>query len=183
MKIMHSPLQKQTGFTLLESMLTLFVLTIGILGVAGLQMRGMDSGRLASQRMIVVVKTQEIIERMRANVGYGTPIFFKADKIPRNNLMFYNGAVATNGNCNDGTTVCNPAALAADDINEWRTSLAAALPTLTGTAIAVTPAASQNSPYTVTVTVTWTEKNSPQLTTVANPNAYNVSSYTTTLQI
>lgn len=183
MKIMHSQHHKQTGFTLLESMLTLFVLTIGILGVAGLQMRGMDSGRLASQRMIVVVKTQEIIERMRANVGYGTPIFFKAGAIPRNNLMFYNGAVATNGNCNDGTTVCNPAALAADDIDEWRSSLAAALPALAGSTITVTPAASQDAPYTVTVTVTWADKNTPQLTTAANPNAYNVSSYTTTLQI
>lgn len=183
MKIMYSQQQYQSGFSLLESMLTLFVLTIGILGVAGLQLRGMDSGRLASQRMMVVVKTQEIVERMRANVGYGSDIFAKADAMPRNNLLAYNGAVGVDNNCNDGTTVCTPAEMAADDINEWRTDLAAVLPTLIATAINVTAGANQNTPYTVTITVTWADKNTPQLSTTADPNAYTNSSYTTTLQI
>lgn len=178
--------QSQSGFTMLEALLTLFILTIGILGVAGLQMRSMNSGGMASQRMIVVLKTQEILERMRANVGYGSSEFYKGDSsVPRNNLLAYDGAVGSGADvCNDGTTVCTPAQQAAFDIFMWQTDLAAALPDLdTGsgstvsTAISVTAAASQNMPYTVTVTVSWADRNTSQQAGQDN------LSYATSLQI
>jgi len=173
----------QSGFTLLEAMLTLFILTIGILGVAGLQVRSMDSGRIASQRMMVVIKGQEIIERMRANVGYGDSDYYKGNSTtPRNNLLFYAGAVGNNQNCNDGTTVCAPNEQAAHDIYMWAADLAVAVPTVTATNIAVTAAADQDLPYTVTITINWTDKNTAQLTDGA-ANTYNNLSYTASLQI
>ena len=61
--------KQHQGFTLIEAMLALFILTIGILGVAGMQMEGMRSSNMALQRTIVAMKTQEMIERMRANSG------------------------------------------------------------------------------------------------------------------
>ena len=66
-KIMKPTMKFEQGFTLIESLMALFVLTIGILGVAGLQMQGMRFSNMALQLTIVVMKTQEIIERMRAN--------------------------------------------------------------------------------------------------------------------
>ncbi|HEX5637751.1 MAG TPA: type IV pilus modification protein PilV, partial [Gammaproteobacteria bacterium] len=69
-----TPVRKQhiQGFALIEAMLALFVLTIGVLGVAGLQIRAMQSGSVAMQRTFVSMKTQELIERMLANPGLVT---------------------------------------------------------------------------------------------------------------
>ena len=165
----HLTLEKQRGFTLLEALLTLFVLTIGILGVAGLQMRAMSSGGMAMQRTVVLMKTQELLERMRANKA---------------NLISYAGAGAgTNGGCSDGgggaAVACAGAAMAAHDLFQWRSDLvgllsAAAVGT---TPITVTPGASAASPSTIQITVNWTAKTNQQGV------ATQAQSYSVTTQI
>jgi type IV pilus assembly protein PilV len=130
-------IKNQHGFTMLEALLTLFVLTIGVLGVAGLQMRAMSAGGTAMQRTMVLMKSQELLERMRANTSV---------------LASYNGAGAgVNGNCNDGVTVCTAATQASHDLFMWRQDLLAMLPSVTGTPIVV-------AGTTVTITVNWTDK-------------------------
>jgi len=155
------PVKKQQGFTMLEALLTLFVLTIGVLGVAGLQMRAMSSGGMAMQRTVVLMKTQELLERMRANKA---------------NLISYAGAGAgTNGGCSDGggggAVACAGAAMASHDLFQWRSDLAALL---SASALGATPITvnlgalipnttpSKRSPSTIQITVNWTSKTNNQ---------------------
>ncbi|MDH5473110.1 MAG: type IV pilus modification protein PilV [Gammaproteobacteria bacterium] len=135
MKQIMKSYKNQSGFTLLESILTLFILTIGILGVAGLQMQGMRSANLAMQRMAVTVKTGDLLDRMRANAA---------------NIVDYAAAAGANNGCNSGTN-CTAAEMAAHDLLMWRTDLTNSLPGAPILTVNVVDPV-------VTITVTWTDR-------------------------
>ena len=55
------------GFTLLEVLIALLVLSIGLLGLAALQTTGLRSNQMASMRTLATQFTYDITDRMRAN--------------------------------------------------------------------------------------------------------------------
>ena len=58
---------KQQGFTLLEVLIALLVLSIGLLGLAALQTTGLRSNEMASMRTTSTHLAYDITDRMRAN--------------------------------------------------------------------------------------------------------------------
>jgi type IV pilus assembly protein PilV len=58
---------KQTGFTLVETLVALVVLSVGLLGVAGLQIFGLRGNMSAASRTQATYFADDIIDRMRAN--------------------------------------------------------------------------------------------------------------------
>lgn len=102
MKALTKNQKNQTGFSLLEALLALFVLTIGLLGVAAMNGQSMRTGYVAAQRMLAISKGEELIERMRAN-----PVGIDAY-----------GGVAQSFSCTS-TATCTPAEMAADDLFVW----------------------------------------------------------------
>jgi type IV pilus assembly protein PilV len=58
---------KQCGFTLLEVLIALLVLSIGLLGLAALQTVGLRSNQMANMRTQAIQVTYDISDRMRAN--------------------------------------------------------------------------------------------------------------------
>jgi type IV pilus assembly protein PilV len=57
----------QQGFTLLEVLIALLVLSIGLLGLAALQTTGLRSNEMASMRTTSTMLAYDITDRMRAN--------------------------------------------------------------------------------------------------------------------
>jgi type IV pilus assembly protein PilV len=57
----------EKGFTLIEALVALLVLSIGLLGVAGLQMVGLRGNLSAASRTQANYLADDIIDRMRAN--------------------------------------------------------------------------------------------------------------------
>jgi type IV pilus assembly protein PilV len=55
------------GFGLIEVLIAVLVLSIGLLGLARLQMTGLRSAHSATQRMDAINLSYDIIDRMRAN--------------------------------------------------------------------------------------------------------------------
>lgn len=55
------------GFSLIEVLVSLFVVSIGLLGIAGMELFSAQSGNEAVQRASAVWLSQEIMEKMRAN--------------------------------------------------------------------------------------------------------------------
>lgn len=102
---------KQQGFSLLESLMALFVLTIGLLGVAGMNAQSMRTGYVAAQRMVAISKGEELIERIRAN-----PAGIDSYDDP-----------AVSYSCTS-TAVCIPAEMAADDLFIWEDEVDKAFP-------------------------------------------------------
>lgn len=126
---------RQCGFTLLETMVALVVLSIGLLGVAKLvtgAVHANDSGYMRGQATQLAY---EILDQMRAN----RPGAIAND---------YTGAGAL-ANCS--TAACTPAQLAGLDMYNWKQRLAQTLPGGTGNIVA----AAGVGGTIATITVSW----------------------------
>ncbi len=59
--------RKQRGFTLVEVLIAMVVLSIGLLGLAGLQATGLRTEQSAFQRSQATILAYDILDAMRAN--------------------------------------------------------------------------------------------------------------------
>jgi len=62
------PNPHQRGFTLLEVLITVVILSIGILGLAGLQFNTLRSNQNAAQSTIAVLQLIDAADRLRGNI-------------------------------------------------------------------------------------------------------------------
>jgi type IV pilus assembly protein PilV len=119
MSLSHSqgfPSSASAGFTLLEVLVTVLVLSIGLLGLAGLQTAGLRSGQSAAQRSAATQLAVDIIDRVRAN-----PL--AKDQYAAN--------AAGSDDCLG--IACTPEQMAGYDLAQWTAALAAQLPSGEGT--------------------------------------------------
>lgn len=102
----------QQGFTLIEVMVALVVLSIGLLGMAAMQISSLQANREAYIRTQAVIATYEIIDRIRANpeqlASYATG---KGD-LP--------GAAV---NCEGASVTCSAAQMVGYDLGQWKCGL------------------------------------------------------------
>lgn len=103
------------GFTLLEVLVAVVVLSIGLLGLASLQVNGLQFNHSAYLRTQATLLAEELADRMRAN----RPGFIA------NN--YDNPVAALNAPCR-AAAGCTVAQMAQNDIAEWQQALAALLP-------------------------------------------------------
>lgn len=104
-RALHPRIFANAGFSLLEVLVTLVIVAIGLLGVAGLQVAAVKLADVSLIRTQGIQLTSEITEKIRANYS----------AISRDQLSSYTVAYGT---APTGTT------LAAQDIAAWKTSLA-----------------------------------------------------------
>jgi type IV pilus assembly protein PilV len=97
----------QRGMTLVEALVALVVLSIGLLGVAALQVTSLRNSHAAHTRAQATALAYDIADRMRAN-----------------------RAAAQSGNYDIalGATLATPATLAEIDLSTWKDALTATLP-------------------------------------------------------
>ncbi|MDT8427356.1 MAG: type IV pilus modification protein PilV [Pseudomonadales bacterium] len=114
----HS-LPGQTGTTLIEVLVSLLILSVGLLGMAGLQTVSLRNTQAAYQRTQATLSAQDMMERMRAN-PQGV-----------NSGAYNNAGSAISAACMSATG-CSAGALALHDVAEWQAALLAALPAGTG---------------------------------------------------
>ena len=62
------PIARQRGVSLLEVLIAVLVLSVGLLGIAGLQTANLRNSQSAQQRTIAVVLATSMAERIRSNV-------------------------------------------------------------------------------------------------------------------
>lgn len=145
---MRMKLSNTKGFTLIETLVALVVLSVGLMGIAALYAQSMGAGRTAHYRTQAVTLAGDLADRIRGNRLAGNA---------------YAGLPGDN-NCDaDGAAIpgdCAPAQLAAHDLLRWQADLAQQLPNGVG-AVAFNAV---TVPPTYTITVTWTEVNVGNLT-------------------
>ena len=103
------------GFTLLEVLVAVVVLSVGLLGLASLQVNGLRFNHSAYMRTQATLLAEELADRMRAN----RPGFIA------NN--YDNPAGALVAACRTPVG-CTALQMAQNDVAEWQQSLAALLP-------------------------------------------------------
>lgn len=110
---------KQSGFNLIEVMIALVVVSIGLLGMAILQMTSLQQNQSAYHRSQATLLAYDITDRMRANMDeVDAGSYFAASGTPTSDCINYTGAAAG----------CTPAEMAANDLDEWQASIATELP-------------------------------------------------------
>lgn len=160
------------GFTLVEALISVLIMSIGLLGVAAMQTRSLGSSHTASQRSQAILAAADIADRMRANrIASSTTA----------GANYSNTAAADNG-CRvvhyghvHAAAACTTTQLAADDLFDWRAQIAAVLPAGTGVVcIDSTPAdgtaaapACDGAGRAFAVKIFWTEKSDNNTTPVA----------------
>jgi type IV pilus assembly protein PilV len=123
-------MQQEKGFSLIEVLVTMVIISFGLLGIAGVIVNSMKNNQSSYARTQASVLANDIIDRMRANRT-------TAETAP----FAYNLALGADP---------AGAGVVLNDLTQWRTALAAAMPSGTGS---VTMAnASQ-----VTVVVQWND--------------------------
>jgi len=101
----------QAGFSLIEILVTILILAIGLLGLAGLQTKMLTTEFEAFQRSQALVLAQDMVNRINAN------------RIAARNLAYSTGSpVYGNGNTL-GDSGCTQTDMAARDLCLWSQSL------------------------------------------------------------
>ncbi len=118
--------KRMSGFTLIEVLVAMIVLSIGLLGLAGLQLTSLKAADSAYFRSQAMVLADDVLDRMRSN---------RAAALAED----YDVAI---GSSPSGTTVADK------DLIEWRTMLGGTLTSGTG-------AVDVNSDGVATVTIQW----------------------------
>lgn len=130
------------GFTLLEVLVAVLVLSLGLLGLAALQSTGLRQNHSAYLRSQATQLAYDIIDRMRSN---------KAEaEIGRYDLALADPPPSSPPDCINNP--CSTAELADFELNNWIQRLSAALPLGDGQVARATGV--------VTVTVAWDDSRS-----------------------
>jgi type IV pilus assembly protein PilV len=137
---------RHRGFTLVEVLVALVVLSVGMLGIAGLYLEGLRAGRTALYRTNAINLAADMADRIRANPAAG--------------VAYAGTGPGADGGCVNGPVDCTAAALAADDWSDWSGQLATQLPE--GATGEVTVDAAAPAPR-YTITVAWPEPGEEQL--------------------
>jgi len=113
---------RQSGFTLLEVLITLIVLSVGLLGLAGLQTMSLRNNHDAYLRSQVISQIYDIVDRMRANSGRVD------DSYKMTNATYtFNAIGPKTENC-DKKVGCTTSEMAAHDLFNWDQSIRNSLP-------------------------------------------------------
>jgi type IV pilus assembly protein PilV len=136
----------QTGAGLIEALISVFVVSIGFIGLAGLQLTGLAASNNSLFRSKAVYLSYQMADRVRANLpGVAAGAYDNLTGVPTDP-----GCIATD---------CTPAQVALNDYAEWSAEVAAVLPAGTGTiCLSSTPDACDGTGDLYAITLTWTEK-------------------------
>lgn len=109
-------LRKSKGFSLVEVLIALVIMSVGMLGIAGLYVHSMQAGRTSMLRHHAVTLAGDIADRIRANPTAGAA---------------YEAAPGANTTCVAPQNAnCNAAQMAAQDILLWRAQALDFLPAM-----------------------------------------------------
>lgn len=100
------------GFSLIEVLVALVVMAVGMLGIAGLYVEGLQAGRSAAYRSVAITLAADMADRIRANPAGSYP---------------GSGPGAGMG-CVNGGRDCSADELAADDWHHWLGDLQQRMP-------------------------------------------------------
>lgn len=139
----HPIASRNAGFSLIEVLISLVILSVGLLGIAAMvsvSMKGKNGSYLRTQALAL---SSAILDRMRAN---------RATAITN----AYDGSTAPTSptSCNGTAVTCSTAQIAAMDLYEWHQEMLTLLGSDATYSITTTPVAQYNQ---VQVIIAWND--------------------------
>jgi len=114
--------RNNSGYSLLEVMVAVVILSIGLTGLGLLQVANVQNTFNSNNRAMAATSARDMADRIRANL------------IAYENGLFSNATTGTNNGCStgDGATICDFTAMAQDDLAQWQLQLGNLLPSGAG---------------------------------------------------
>jgi type IV pilus assembly protein PilV len=141
----------RNGFTLIEMLIALVVLSIGLIGAAKLFIVTLQGNASAESRMVAINLAGDLGDRIRANRLAGAA---------------YAGAGADNGCAGAavGAVTCSAAQLAANDLFQWNAQITNTWPGgVANGAVVYTAPVTPTLPATYRITINWQEQGTGQM--------------------
>ena len=160
-------LKAQRGFSMIEVLVTMLIISLALLGTAGLQaysMRLNQSGQLRTQAVFLAADLAERMEANKAGVVAGSY------NLPSSNIANVLSTVCLS------PARCTLAALAAYDLSQWQNAISTALPQSSWQVVNA-----GGNPSTVTIVISWVDRRAD--TTYGAAGTGETFSYTATRTI
>jgi type IV pilus assembly protein PilV len=141
------------GFAMLEVIISLLIIMVGVLGLAGLQMMSINNTEAARYQSLAAMLASNMATQIQSNIAY-----WGASATALNITVVgatITGGPASGANCN--TSVCTASQMAYYDMTNWGAAMGG-IPGGQG-AIACTLPVARVSPAVCQITITWNEKN------------------------
>ena len=154
----HYPAAASRGFSLIEVMVAVLVISIGLLGMAKMQALALSSSGSARLRSLAALEASSLASTMGADRNYWSAapaagahftVTIQGTKITTPDVTLSTAQTCTNG------TTCTVAQMASFDLQNWVSNLNTLIPNESATVDCFMPAAA--NPVTCTITITWAE--------------------------
>ena len=145
-------MSRQRGVSLIEVLVAIVIFSIGVLGIALMQIKGAQYTKQSGARTVAVLQARSIADAMRANPAgvYGVP---NVNAIPGTNGVLTNSYYIYDGSTAPSCTI-NPACIqATTDLTLWLAQLKAG--TASSGATVLTTIKPNTTIGTLTVSVSW----------------------------
>ena len=168
MRFTCEPSRGECGFSMLEVLVSLVLISVAMLGMAGLQLNALKLSKGATFRTQAVLLSDEIAERIESN---------KIGATAGNYVVATVSSTPSVAGTNCVSSSCDSTQLAAFDLAVWQTRVAAALP---GSSWQVANPTTGN-PSTYSIVVNWQDRrDSASQTTYSTAGTAETFSLTTT---
>jgi type IV pilus assembly protein PilV len=170
---------RSSGFSLVEVMVALIVITVGLLGVAKMQALALASTTSADQRAMAALEAASLAAAMHTNRTYWSASPPQTVSISSTSITSSTGGFPPGGtqNCTPSvasppsTAPCSPTTLAAYDLQQWQSALNQLLPSASA---AISCSTNLSAPPTsCSVTISWSENAVAINSTEANASKLN----------
>jgi type IV pilus assembly protein PilV len=145
----------EAGFSLVEVLVALVVLSVGLLGIAKMQALALSSTSSARMRSLAALEASSLASTMRADRAYWMNV--KADPA----VTFANGAISGKKDATlqaNATCPCTPPQVAYNDLQEWVTNVSKQVPNVTGGVnCTIDAAVPPGAPVSCTISLSWSE--------------------------
>ncbi|OMH33720.1 type IV pilus modification protein PilV [Motiliproteus sp. MSK22-1] len=111
--IRKGKLRTNQGFSMLEVLISLVLLTSVLLGATAMQLTSLQNNRGAFYRSQASIIAADIADRIRVNSSYA------ASSMAAYSFNSVSSAIPANGNCITAEEGCTAASLAQQDLREW----------------------------------------------------------------
>ena len=162
MKLQHDSVthgrRRETGFSLVEVMVAVMVMSVGLLGIAKMQALALSSTTTSRMRSLVALEAASLASTMRADRAY-----WSTETASPLTVNIAAGAVTSNDtSLLVGTTcdsACTSTQIAVNDLQEWATELTSLAPGTTSVVTCTPPPAKTplSTPVSCQIVISWTE--------------------------
>jgi type IV pilus assembly protein PilV len=157
------------GFSLLEVLIALIVLSVGLLGIAKMEALALSTTATSSRRSIAALEASSLAASMHINRGFWESAAASGIQVTISGSTVSNPPGGATADCEDGKDApCSAQQLAASDLTFWAAALAAALPS-----DAATVQCNTSTPLECSIQIQWSEQavamNSAQAQSASTP--------------